>query len=120
MREITADGHCKYAIIRLDKLPVAFAAALSEAVKCHNNPAISDRHAVLRFEVPTSAIELGEKNSKEEFFVIKLKDVNSYPALISYAESAQNSDSEFALDVFNMAQRAKDREDKKQPDTEQL
>jgi hypothetical protein len=48
----------------------------------------------------------GEPGTKEEFFVIKLKDKHSKAALLAYADSVEFYDKEFAEDVRELAARA--------------
>ena len=62
----------------------------------------------------TDKVEWGAPGSDEEFFVIKLKDVNAAAALYAYAQRCQ--DAEFAKDVRELAERAANHSHKKQPD----
>ena len=57
-------------------------------------------------EDPYKKIEFGLPGTKEEFFVIKLKDKHSKAALLAYAESAEFYDKEFAEEVRELAARA--------------
>lgn len=52
------------------------------------------------------AIEFGEVGSPDEFFVLKLKDINSPVALGAYARSISHRDPEFAGKVAELANRA--------------
>lgn len=52
------------------------------------------------------AIEFGEPGSPDEFFVLKLKDINSPAALGAYARSISHRDPEFAGQVTELANRA--------------
>lgn len=53
----------------------------------------------------------------DEFFVLKLKDLHSEPALRAYAESVRAHDPEFAADIDALAARAgRNHPDCKQPD----
>ena len=51
-------------------------------------------------------IEHGLPGSDDEFFVIKLKDINAKPALEAYADSVEIADPEFAAEVREMAKRS--------------
>lgn len=51
-------------------------------------------------------IEHGLPNTENEFFVIKLKDKNAFPALKAYADSVKNEDPEFAKEVMELANRS--------------
>lgn len=51
-------------------------------------------------------IDLGAQGTESEFFLIKLKDRNAYPALVSYATSASSTDPEWAQEVADMALRS--------------
>lgn len=52
------------------------------------------------------ALETGLVGGGEEFFVVKLKDRNAPPALLAYADSVQQRDPEFAVEVTDLALRA--------------
>lgn len=55
--------------------------------------------------------------SAEEFFVLKLKDLHSEPALRAYADSVRARDPEFAADLDALAARAgRNHPNCKQPD----
>ena len=55
--------------------------------------------------------------SADEFFVLKLKDLHSEPALRAYANSVRAHDPEFAADLDALAARAgKNHPNCKQPD----
>ena len=51
-------------------------------------------------------IEYGLPKTENEFFVIKLKDVNAKAALEAYAESAKSTDPELAKEVLELASRS--------------
>lgn len=55
---------------------------------------------------PRDSITFGYPGSREEFFVIKLKDKNAEAALLAYADSCEADDPEFAADVRELARRA--------------
>ena len=51
-------------------------------------------------------LEMGSPGSKDEFFVLKLKDLNSTSALRAYARTARISDAEFSDEVMELAARS--------------
>jgi glutamine synthetase len=51
-------------------------------------------------------IEWGAVGTEDEFFLVKLKDRHSRPALQAYATSIRDHDPEFAEEVEEMAARA--------------
>jgi len=51
-------------------------------------------------------LEHGMPGTKDEFFVIKLKDLHAKAALLAYAKSAEFYDSEYAADIRDLAARA--------------
>lgn len=108
-RNTTPDGRCKYAIVRLDKLrklPPESLIAQSAAKALDELAAIG-------------LLEYGEKGSEEEFFVIKLKDLNAPYALRVYAFAAlvePHVDRELSKDVFELEVRAQNHPNRKRPD----
>lgn len=56
------------------------------------------------------------KGGENEFFVIKLKDVHAPAALEAYAASIEGADSEFAAEVRELAEVARNHPHRKQPD----
>ena len=97
IRNTRTDGLCKYAIIRLDKIDLNMFDV--------RNP--TDLCDAIRQD--PSVIEFGEPNTENEFFVIKLKDINSRAALNTYATNAKagpDGDLEYANDVQELANRA--------------
>lgn len=68
------------------------------------NPNGKGKYALLNLR--TNKIEWGTVGTEEEFFLIKLKDRHSKAALIAYARSIEDSDMEFANEVYGMAARA--------------
>ena len=85
------EGKSKYALINLRKVPgnPKTAEALADAIRA--NPA---------------CVEFGEPRSKEEFFVIKLRDANAADALGAYAAAASTHDVEYAEAVQELEERA--------------
>ncbi len=66
----------------------------------------SCKYSLIQHE-KSGIIEDGRKNTEHEFFVIKLKDINSRLPLIIYAICAWfNDDDELAKDVFELSKRA--------------
>lgn len=63
--------------------------------------------AALKTLEAAGALKLGRVGAPDEFFVMMLKDVNSPPALTSYAESAMaNGAREYAAQVLRLRDRA--------------
>jgi hypothetical protein len=95
-RNVNADGQGKYALINLRK------GSIKKADGRERNDGIR------YYSPPETAIEWGDTFA-DEFFVIKLKDVNAHAALLAYAEAAMRdpgSDKEFAHDVHELAMRS--------------
>lgn len=53
-----------------------------------------------------NVVEWGREGAEDEFFVLKLKDVWSKPALLAYAEAAEAHDPEYAAEIRGLAARA--------------
>ena len=51
-------------------------------------------------------IEHGLPFTENEFFVLKLKDIHALPALLAYAKSVDNSDSEYKNEILELTNRA--------------
>lgn len=104
IRNTTDDGTSKYALLRLDKMLEA-GITVSYLKDVLDSPigdlgTESTKISILDF------IEFGEIKTEDEFFIIKLKDINSPERLISYARSAlENGQKDLALDVFELATR---------------
>lgn len=104
VRNTTSDGSCKYALLRIDKM-----------LKDGEFTFIQD--FLEKYPELKKYIEFGEPNTEEEFFVIKLKDINSTRALTAYVLEADKTDPEFALEVMDLALRSGKRHTScKQPD----
>lgn len=103
IRNITVDGSCKYGLIRLDKI--------------RKMPTDQQLAIALSIEKLRAAgvFEMAGKKDAEEVFCIKLKDIHAAPALSAYAESCSVHDPELALDVFELACRARHRKDARHP-----
>lgn len=65
--------------------------------------------------VETNAIDFGETRDSD-FFVIRLKDKYAAPALAAYAMAAYADDSEYGMEVLNLARQAAENPNSKQPD----
>ena len=73
----------------------------------NTSPDLKGKYALLNLGKNT--IEYGLPNTKEEFFVIKLKDKFALPALLAYAEAVKETgDYEYAADITALANRAGD------------
>lgn len=116
VRNQTEDGKCKYALVRMDRLRAMKASDDPRQISRANfvEGALEEMH---RFGV----LEFAGKNDPEECFVIKLKDVHAPPALFAYAKSANepgpNQDIELALEVTELASRARNHPQRHRPDT---
>lgn len=53
-------------------------------------------------------LDWGEAGTEAEFFLIRLKDEYSRPALLAYADAARKDDVEYADEVVTMAARSGD------------
>lgn len=92
VRNTTQDISCKYVFLRLDKMredgidPIAFINILG---------------------ILSKYVDLGLPGQEDEFFAIKMKDINSRHALEEYANSAMsNGDYELANDVRDLSYRS--------------
>jgi hypothetical protein len=113
VRNLTEDGKCKYALLRVDKL---------RAMRnLGPRPAVEDSIKILE---RAGLLEWAGKGDPEEAFVIKLKDCHAPLALTAYAESARNrpsaKDHELADDVIELAQRAITHPQRHKPDTQHI
>jgi hypothetical protein len=94
MRNVTPDGQCKYAAIRMDRLALL--------------PTDQQRDALTALMLLNGMdlLENPRPGEREEFFLVKLKDRNSPEALLAYAAKAEPRDPELAGDVRELAARA--------------
>lgn len=113
MREITEDGSCKYALLRLDRLSADQRKSVLDTLSAGMADGGFTHVKIGDVVVP---VEVGAKGSTEEFFVVKLKDRNSAAALYTYANSIAEADTEFSRDVLALADRAGSRLDSREPD----
>ena len=85
-------GACgKYALIKVRQLNGITDPEICNAVKVLDSAGL---------------IEWGRVGDEDEFFVIKLKDINAGNALLGYAASAEDTDPELAADVNSLRTRA--------------
>lgn len=90
-RNINDDGCGKYALLNLRRMAK------------HDTPEV---RAALDVLTKAGAIEWGVIGEEDEFFVIKLKDINAPGGLSGYANEADKTDREWAEDVRSMLPRA--------------
>lgn len=69
----------------------------------NSNPRGIGKYALINLR--TNAVEWGYVGAPDEFFVIKLKDVNAEAALRAYADEADKTDPEWAAEVRDMVER---------------
>ena len=93
-RNTTQSGSCKYALLRLDLMEQELGQEVNmDAIKAKLG-------GLARF------LEFGLPETEEEFFVLKLKDVNAHHTLVEYASRAMLQDVDYAEDIQELAQRA--------------
>ena len=110
-RNLNGDGRGKYGLVNTRKY-----LEFLRAVEQGGEPAAVEGAATVSMAMcvleEAGVIEWGKAGTEEEFFVIKLKDRFSRPALESYAQAAANfpgADAgllEYAGDVTQLAARA--------------
>lgn len=99
-RNVNPDGRQKYALLKLRRQAVAFPHECQAAVE------LLKQHGLLDFgDTPDT-----------EFFVIRLKDVNSEAALRAYALHCARNDMEFAMEICALADKAFLHPAKRMPD----
>ena len=103
-RNESATGVGKYALVNMRRLLTLGHDRQNEA------------HQLLAQLSELGVIDWGAKSADDEFFVIKLKDRNAEPALVAYANAAEEHDKEWALQVLAMSTRARHHPNKKTPD----
>lgn len=106
-RNLNADGHGKYGLIKNRRL----AAIRAEAPPQY----VSAIDAALKALELAGLIDWGD-TVDTEFFVIRLRDRFSRPALSAYVAAAAPVDREYAEDVAKLADRAIYHPSKKAPD----
>jgi len=103
-RNVNLDGKGKYALVRLREIETG-----------------SEAHALLLRLYELGCLDWGSRGKDDEFFVIKLKDQFSAPALEAYADAAldeakSKEDELWSYQVRGLAERAKSHASKKYPD----
>jgi hypothetical protein len=94
-------GAGKYAIVNLRKLRELCPGGTFD----NFTPGVTE---ALRVLSEAGALEWGRTCEPDEFFLVKLKDRHSQPALQAYADSIRDRDPEFAAEVDELATRAGD------------
>lgn len=93
VRNNQTNGTCKYALVRLDKM--------RKDGKFKSVPQFLEKFPGL-----DGYIEFGAPRSKEEFFVIKFKDLASTETLMTYAAEAKRlGDEEFSNEIIGLLHR---------------
>lgn len=100
-RHESVSGMGKYALLHLRKARDACSPEVAEAIKLLDNAGL---------------IQWGRVGEDDEFFVMKLKDVNTPSGLQGYAANAALTDVEYAEEVMAMADRAEKHPGRKVPD----
>ena len=101
IRNITEDGTCKYGLIRLDKIREAgLMEELQRVLGEYMHEPTGNKGVALN-----DFVKFGLPNT-EEFFVIKLKDINAYHTLVEYASRAMLQDIDYSEDIRELAERA--------------
>jgi hypothetical protein len=116
IRETTADGSCKYGLVRLDKLRASLGLPPNAAVRDIMVAVPDQVRAALLTLHQAGLLEHGEKGSEEEHFVLKLKDRLARPALSTYATTAMSYSREYADHLWGMVSRAAFNPHAKMPD----
>lgn len=83
----------KYAVIRLRDLMRIHGSESDPAIKVGELASMG-------------LVEFSAPGSKDEFFVVKLRDIYARAALDAYADAAEKDDPEYAAEVRELAQRA--------------
>ena len=94
IRNQTKNQQGKYAVVRLEKMPD------DPSRRC-------DVEYALRILFENSLLTYGHPNTKDEFFVMFLRDSYALPALKAYANSAEaDGATDYADDVCDLAARS--------------
>lgn len=100
-RNVSNDGHGKYAVVNLNKVEEMCSPANDSfgryAQEIKSALEILERRGVLSY---------GTEGARDEFFVVMLKDMAAQGALVGYATSIAHVDRELADDVLELANRA--------------
>lgn len=94
-RDISEDGTCKYALID--------ARRIREQKLRQTSPQIDQALKVLEKE---GLVNWGKKGSKNEFFVIMLKDIHSQAGLRAYAHHAMPYNLHYSNAMYRLAERS--------------
>ena len=97
-RNITNPRRGKYALIKLREAGVFIESDYPRNLK-----------------IPAAIIDFGDTEDSD-FFVIRLKDKYAGPALQAYAEAAHLDDPEYALEIYELALKARNHPNKHIPD----
>jgi hypothetical protein len=92
-------GRGKYAILKLRNID----APRDTSTYANYAPRIQE---ALRLLEKLGILDWGEAGTDAEFFLIRLKDEFSTPALMAYAAAAEDLDFEYASEVREMARRS--------------
>lgn len=90
-------GRGKYAVVKMR--------VLTEIEK-ENGKLPAGIYSALEILQAVGALDYGTVGTEDEFFLMRLKDKNSLPALKSYADSAEEDDFEYASEVREMCSRS--------------
>jgi hypothetical protein len=90
-------GRGKYAVVKMR--------VLAQIVKENGRMPNALRDALAALEA-VGALDYGAIHTADEFFLIRLKDEFSTPALRAYANAAEDYDFEYASEVRDMARRS--------------
>jgi len=99
-RNISADGKCKYALVKLRKVKALKSQEVAHALSVLENRGILDYAS----------------EGDSECFVIRLKDKYAAPTLAAYAMGAMDDDAQYAEEVLQLARKAAAHPNKKRPD----
>lgn len=98
-RNLNADGHGKYMLFLTRRYVELYSPSSAF-------DATSEVQAAINLLMNEGLIEDPPPGDPQEFFVFRLKDRHSRPALIAYADSVRGTDPEFAAEIDDMAARA--------------
>lgn len=101
-RNLNHDGHGKYALLKLRELDHLDDAG--SMLTFYNGIPRGIRNALKTLE-NAGILDWGDTEDSE-FFVIRLKDVNTQAALIAYAGAAKRDDAEWAREILALAARS--------------
>jgi hypothetical protein len=96
-RNTTDEGDGKYAILNLRRL---------RGLRTGNGSLPPEIERALTDLEAAGVLEWSVKGEADEAFVMKLKDKWTAPALLAYADAAQDEDPEYAEEIRQLATRA--------------